>query len=410
MSKKFNNCTCCNHPLSDTHKNQEWIYWNFETKTWDKCRVVKKLPYDIGMFEFIETKVGKFVAPMDSYRLYYANAENAVSNNAMDSERKWREAACKEGTELDIHIKDKWVKGYVHGLKSDIVEWVFRVAHRKSSNVIGYIHMDSRSLAPESTHTHKFTEQELMAETEAEDKAAAERHQMKIQINKIVDTIPLHDMCHIAEIPSFISIAVKPIRSQPNTKYRDYSRWFQTLKIHPDDASVVDFKKYNDGKEIKDIPTPGLLLLVAESKNGYNVAWESVVTDHRDYTTITGGDFYTDIRVDGPKEAEYTIEYGDIELGRIHGGETFEFDIKNPLVQTVQSSLYAIRSTIPGRISYKCYYMDPKERSVIYGEHNPPFYVLRIPALKKYAFLGHIWQPSGEFPMTSLMYNKENNK
>src|SRR5271163_4624214 len=107
------------------------------------------------------------------------------------------------------------------------------------------------------------TSQEMRTEQTSEETRRCQAElvdQRKFEkIKTIVESLLLHNIYHIDLIPTYLHLTVAIDKSKINERFRDYSKFLNSkwINIWKEDASKIDFSKYNGGKEIKFSTEPG---------------------------------------------------------------------------------------------------------------------------------------------------------
>ena len=164
MTEKYNSKTLDSSLVlfSERTTVQEGLhYYDFDTKSWRPVQVIKKLPYNLYSYRFLdESNPGEkdcIVTCEDSYRLCdcpYDHTEHDpdIVNEQMNEQRIWRDDLVKSGAECEYY-HEKQQKVYyakVCWVKSDIIPGVVLIGHRSMPNInpFGYIYKESNKFFP----------------------------------------------------------------------------------------------------------------------------------------------------------------------------------------------------------------------------------------------------------------------
>ena len=375
--------------FSPPEQEEKLFYYDFDLKRWRPCQIQSHLPYDLSTYRLLDHENEVVVTCSDSYRLSAQNTEEELQR--LEGERKWRRDIIQKGAELDFCSLEGWIKGWVVWTKSDIVPGVLCLCHRKTRRLIGYYFHESKKLAKSSTHTHKFTEEELQNEKREEEAAEVRFQEREKTLKDFKSKIPRY--------------SVKGYTIQ----FYNVLEYYKTLKRYPKEVTVASIQEYMkknnpsaswDPKFEKD-PLYRCFGAFVSYAQDFDVVFTSVkeTLDKETSTHEFGkGDAYFGIEIHNATYAKLRIGRSDpvpvFELDQSSNGNfTFaDFTYENPLFPGTSGDRF-YWETDGDRITYKIITIQNGPRSMMADLENKHA-LSRMPSRKRWLLTGHLWMRS----------------
>lgn len=357
------------------------------TKKWTKCFSIDILPYNLMIYETeplqIKNKQNKIrknnnkKENIENYEIFeFVTSQDSIffdKNIDHRKELEWRESLII-GDDIDFwsDAEGKWINARIEEFRNDIIDRVFKLVRRKSLDLLGFVHFQSKNIAKSGTHTEILSKEDLKEELKIEKKQIQKNKNLNVmrdnQINKKLKKMKTYYSDFLKEYNGFIK-DILPLYFQLK-----FTEPFTREELHEFIQNVHN--KESIGQILKNGSLSFLSLIKINSPGGYkgNNYDGMIFKDSNKFISenITLGynyDGFYNIQIKADEnfnlsdliKNDVKLFIGEVSINGIFNQEKNiiefpDFVENNPLLQLSNQKYYISCKDFYENIPVKCYY------------------------------------------------------